>query len=386
MTVDEWVKRADPSSMPPATSTPAQITVCGFLLKKDVAKAEIVWFMNAVMAHASLRSVASSAAPFPLVLQSCEIVKKMQLGKDKVEYTICHDIAPFFQKKLLSALAEVSYIAVAFNESLNKVAQKEQMDVLVRYCDLADATVKTRYLTSCFLGHTCSEDLTLAFKKATEDIKHKILQVSMDGPNVNFKFLRSVKEALNGHDSRQILEIGSCGLHVVHGAFKTGHAATGWNLVVFLWMEVGKKLLAILLEILTQHRWLSGLETERAHRSYVQACWLSSAQLLLKNFDRTAQGTGGHLVRIVYDGVSAAGGVASVDITDSVVEMVHGASIRWKEELKKKKQDRLDASEAEQNWRRTATRIKELQQKKQRLITEAQSEASLLQQEIDAFK
>ncbi|XP_075556329.1 uncharacterized protein LOC142588454 [Dermacentor variabilis] len=659
MTVDERAKRADPSSMPPATSAPAQITVRGFLLKKDVAKAEIVWCMNAVMTHASLRCVASSAALFPLMFQSCEIAKKMQLGKDKVGYTICHGIAPFFRKKLLSALSEVPYIAVAFDDSLNKVAQKEQMDVLVRYCDSADATVKTRYLTSCFLGHTCSEDLTLAFKKATEDIKHKILQVSMDGPNVNLRFLRSLKEELACHDSRQILEIGSCGLHVVHGAFKTGHAATGWNLVVFLrsiynlfkyvparradyiritastsfplkfcavrWLEnsmvisralqvlphlikyvecsakdkskpkctsfttvetlvadtmlpaklafmlsvaeelkpfltefqtdepmvpflaaaleavlrslmgriikqeilraadtpfkllkidlekpenivfvnafdvgfaakselrkaakpsqlalltfkkecisflkvcsqkimersplkyrlttgvscldpvcalsveVGKRRLAIALEILTQHRWLTGLKAERAHRSYVQVCSLSSAQLLLKNFDRTAQrldtlwfelcsrnhkellifakiiltmSHGNAAVergfsvnkeclienlneesliaqRIVYDGVSAAGGVANVDITDSMVEMVRGASIRWKEELKKKKQDRLDASEAEQNRKRAATRIKELQQKKQRLITEAQNEASLLQEEIDALK
>ncbi|KAG0440238.1 hypothetical protein HPB47_016359, partial [Ixodes persulcatus] len=39
---------------------------------------------------------------------------------------------------------------------------------------------ETQYLTSCFLGHTCAEDLASAFTEATEPIKQvKILQVSM---------------------------------------------------------------------------------------------------------------------------------------------------------------------------------------------------------------
>nr|XP_054921779.1 uncharacterized protein LOC129382223 [Dermacentor andersoni] len=58
----------------------------------------------------------------------------------------------------------------------------------------------------------------------------------MDGPNVNMKFLREIKQELcESNDGRQILDVGSCGLHVVNGAFKTGHAATGWQLVEFLW-------------------------------------------------------------------------------------------------------------------------------------------------------
>ncbi|CAN7981862.1 unnamed protein product [Ixodes pacificus] len=110
------------------------------------------------------------------------------------------------------------------------------MNVLVRYWDQTDATVKTRYLTSCFLGHTCAEEFASAFRKGTEVIKQtKILQVSMDGPNVNLKFLRSLKEELRASDTNhQILDIGSCGLHVVSGAFKAGHAATHWDLVMFL--------------------------------------------------------------------------------------------------------------------------------------------------------
>ncbi|KAM7307081.1 hypothetical protein ISCGN_010717 [Ixodes scapularis] len=55
-----------------------------------------------------------------------------KLGKDKVGYTICHGIAPYFPRQLLSSLSSVPYAVVALDECLNKVAQKQQMDVLVR--------------------------------------------------------------------------------------------------------------------------------------------------------------------------------------------------------------------------------------------------------------
>ncbi|KAH9362625.1 hypothetical protein HPB48_001278 [Haemaphysalis longicornis] len=57
----------------------------------------------------------------------------------------------------------------------------------------------------------------------------------MEGPNVNLMLLRSLKEefAASG-GSQKMLDIGSCGLHVVNGAFKLGHNVTNWHIVVFL--------------------------------------------------------------------------------------------------------------------------------------------------------
>ncbi|XP_075742493.1 uncharacterized protein LOC142796217 [Rhipicephalus microplus] len=187
------------------------------------------------MTHGSFRSAAASAALFPLMFPTSEVAAKVQLGKDKVGYTICHGIAPYFRNMLLSSLVNVPYLVVCFDEALNKVTQKQQMDVLIRYWDAADDSVKTRYLTSCFMGHTCAEDLVSAFRQAVKAIKgSKILQMSMDGPNVNFKFLRSLKEELHESDESHILDIGSCGLHAINGAYKAGHVASGWDLVSFL--------------------------------------------------------------------------------------------------------------------------------------------------------
>ena len=58
------------------------------------------------------------------------------------------------------------------------------MDFIVRY--LKDGEVKSRYLSSGFLGLTTAKDLKRAFEGYTEklDLK-KLIHVSMDGPNIN---------------------------------------------------------------------------------------------------------------------------------------------------------------------------------------------------------
>ena len=55
--------------------------------------------------------------------------------------------------------------------------------------------VMTRYLSSVFLGHTTAEDLKLKFEEATQNLDtKKMVQVSMDGSNVNWKMLSKITE------------------------------------------------------------------------------------------------------------------------------------------------------------------------------------------------
>lgn len=60
----------------------------------------------------------------------------------------------------------------------------------------------------------------------------KMMQVSMDGPNVNWAFLRELKQEFKG--DVKLFDLGSCGLHIMHGAFKDGIQATQWPIVAFL--------------------------------------------------------------------------------------------------------------------------------------------------------
>lgn len=89
--------------------------------------------------------------------------------------------------------------------------------------------VTTRYYDSAFMGHATAENLDEHFSKITEglDMK-KLLQVSMDGPNVNWKFYKQLQDRLSSVENSSLLNIGSCGLHVVHGAFRDGSVCSTW--------------------------------------------------------------------------------------------------------------------------------------------------------------
>ena len=59
----------------------------------------------------------------------------------------------------------------------------------------------------------------------------------MDDPSVNLKFLSELKQFLKNDEDPQdseLIDIGTCSLHVVHGAYKTAHDKRGWNHNCFL--------------------------------------------------------------------------------------------------------------------------------------------------------
>ncbi|KAL2102125.1 hypothetical protein ACEWY4_001293 [Coilia grayii] len=58
---------------------------------------------------------------------------------------------------------------------------------------------------------------------------HGILQLSMDGPAVNWKVYDMLTESIEQETGSKLLNIGSCGLHVMHNAFKAGSAKTKWG-------------------------------------------------------------------------------------------------------------------------------------------------------------
>jgi hypothetical protein len=52
----------------------------------------------------------------------------------------------------------------------------------------------------------------------------KLLQIGMDGPNVNhkFQFHREMVSHIEKDYDKTLLDIGSCGLHILHGSLKNG--------------------------------------------------------------------------------------------------------------------------------------------------------------------
>lgn len=211
-----------------------------YLIKDQVTRAEILWALNGVMSHASLRGNANSAQLFPAMFPDSEIAKQFKMQKDKNAYVVTFGLGPYFQDQLTSKLQKCSFYTISFDESLNRVAQKGQMAIIVRFWNDTSNDVSTRYLTSTFLKHATSADLLNAFTTALSEQNlnlKNMLQVSMDGPNVNLKFLRELKAFLKNAsdpDDPELFDMGTCSLHVVHGGYKTAHNACKWEVNIFL--------------------------------------------------------------------------------------------------------------------------------------------------------
>ena len=55
-----------------------------------------------------------------------------------------------------------------------------------------------------------------------------MVSISMDGPNVNWKFFELLQqEHAEQYGGVQLVNVGSCGLHTLHNAFKCGFSGEG---------------------------------------------------------------------------------------------------------------------------------------------------------------
>ena len=110
---------------------------------------------------------------------------------------------------------------ISFDESLNGYTQNCQMDTLIRYFDHVENRVKVRYLESKFFEHATHEDLFIQFMQALFKLDtNKMFQVSMDGPIVNLKFIKKLQKDRLENEQHELINMGSCGLHTIHGAFR----------------------------------------------------------------------------------------------------------------------------------------------------------------------
>ena len=130
-------------------------------------------------------------------------------------------IAPYFKNLLLDEIKASPYYVLSFDESLNTVLQKEQMDVIICYFCSNTGRVESKYFNSEFLGHTRAEDLLEKIEQLNLPSKY-MLQLSMDGPNVSLKVLKDIREKQKIEKVPELLETGTCSLHTVHNAYKCG--------------------------------------------------------------------------------------------------------------------------------------------------------------------
>lgn len=210
-----------------------------FRLQNEVIDAEILWAINRVLCHSSTRASESQTGLFKVMFPDSHIAAEFNMKKDKIAYAITYGIAPYLQDELtrkLSAGTKIPCYAVSIDESLNKVSQNAQMDVILRFWE---DRLRTYYLTSLFPDKCDAETLLTTFIAALEKFgldAGRIIQLATDGPNVNIKLFRIFREYLqeNNGGSTMLLDVGTCSVHIVHGSFKTAHQKVSWKVNDFL--------------------------------------------------------------------------------------------------------------------------------------------------------
>ena len=154
-----------------------------------------------------------------------QLAKSFKLGADKMRYSINFGLASFFKSLLYEDIKKLRCFVAGFDESLNPVIQTCKMDIVIRFFTESKDLVESRYWNSKFLGHDTAGYLEREterereFEKGMEEFdQSKMCQISMDGPSLNWKFFNTVTKKREEDELPALINIGSYGLHVIHGA------------------------------------------------------------------------------------------------------------------------------------------------------------------------
>ncbi|XP_066934412.1 uncharacterized protein [Clytia hemisphaerica] len=209
----------------------AQTSIESTLTSADVTKAEIRWALDGILKGNSNNQNANISPLLNACFPGHETIKLFTLGADKLRYSCNYGLAPYFRSILQDEVKKSEIYVMSFDESLNDVNQKCQMDLIVRYWDEKTQQVKVRYWDCSYLGHSTQADLLEHFSKTTESLDpSKMVQVSMDGLNVNLKFLKTLISSREEINVPSLVDIGTCPLHTVNNSFQVGAKNAEWDL------------------------------------------------------------------------------------------------------------------------------------------------------------
>lgn len=216
----------------PCSSNPHQSTsdfIKSFINSNPTLKAEICWAIKVATSHYSYKSCENAGAIFQAMFPDSDIAKQFTCGENAVEYLTVFGIAPYFSSLMKTSAKKESGYVLLFNECLNQEIEKCQLDVHLRFWN--ENQVTSRYLTSFFTSYCTAEPIYEKVETVCSDIGFQnLLQLSTDGPNVNWKLLTMAQQNIEEQTGKKMLNVGSFGLHVLHNSFRAGCVSTDWEL------------------------------------------------------------------------------------------------------------------------------------------------------------
>ena len=213
-----------------------QLTLVLNLSSAEKREAELLWTLKCFRSDMSALSYESVSELFEVIFSDSQIAKDFQASQTKMTYPINFAIAPYFLEIHISELKTCNYYSVSLHGSLNDIIQTCQMDVHLRYWNSSKNQICARYLDSKFMGHATANNLLENFSDVLNNVDggNRTIQVSIDGPSANWKFFNLLQNDRVEKEQPNLIDIGSCSLYIIHGAFKTGAESCGWNMKVIL--------------------------------------------------------------------------------------------------------------------------------------------------------
>ena len=163
------------------------------------------------------------------------IAQHMTMSRTKVTYMMGYGLGPHFLQMTVddNLSSPNKYYTIHFHETTT-VQVKKQMDVLVRYFSETNGEIKVRFLKAWVLGHVFGEKVGDKLLKNLEELGlplRLLLSISSDGPNMKKTVKANISAKLKQCFKRQLVNTGSCQLHVVHNKFRKGLESYGEELV-----------------------------------------------------------------------------------------------------------------------------------------------------------
>ena len=134
---------------------------------------------------------------------------------------ILYGLAPYYKDKLNKQINNSICYSISFDEALNSIVLKCQMDIRICYWDYKEQMVKTCYFDSQFLERPNADNLLDSIKLSTERLRNEsLLNLAMDGPNVSWEILTKLDDKLVEDGYTKTLNVGGCAQHAIHCAFQ----------------------------------------------------------------------------------------------------------------------------------------------------------------------
>ena len=195
-------------------------TIKDHLTPQDlIVRAEIIEALNSVEFNRSFQSANNDSERYKRMFPESTVAEGYSQGETKMKYNIQFGIAPYIKKKLRADCGAKPFVFLFDETTTTQV--KKQYDGYVRYESSETNQIETHYCGSLFVGHCTAKDLLDHFFHFMEDLgldMEYLLNLGMDGPNVNKKFNKDLKKELDAKET-SFIDIGSCNLHAVNNSF-----------------------------------------------------------------------------------------------------------------------------------------------------------------------